>query len=226
MLSKSKLISSIVINIIIFIATTCVVGSYFLLDYELIELSGVEHFMYFTTDSNILCAVSALILAFFEIRVLRGKAKSIPNFAIILKYIGTVSVMLTFLTVVLFLGPIYTYGFVFHDTALYMHLIGPLLALFSFCFLETANKISFKTAITGLVPMAIYGAVYVTEVVFIGESKGGWKDFYSFNVGGYWYITVLIMLFATFLICLLVRFLHNKMTAKSKKTEEKIYEKV
>ena len=226
MLSKSKLISSIVINIIIFIATLCVVVSYFLWDYGLDGVTAVERFMYFTTDSNILCGASALILAVYEILVLCKKSESIPSFALIFKYIGTVSVMLTFLTVVCFLGPIYTYGFVFHDTALYMHLIGPLLALFSFCFLETANKISFKTAITGLVPMAIYGAVYVTEVVFIGESKGGWKDFYSFNQGGYWYITVLIMLLATFIISLLVWLFHNKMTAKSEKSKEKVYEKV
>lgn len=226
MLSKKKLIASIVINLIIFVATVCVVASYFLWDYELVELSGVEHFMYFTTDSNILCAVSALILAVYEILVLRGKTEKIPNFAIILKFVGTVAVMLTFLTVVCFLGPIYTYGFVFHDTALYMHLIGPVLAFISFCTLETTYKIPFKTALLGILPTVIYGVVYLTEVILIGKENGGWEDFYQFNIGGYWYISVFLMIFATFLICVITKVCHNKLTKTAEKQKEKIYEKV
>lgn len=226
MIQKKKLIASIVINLIIFVATLGVVLSYFLWDYGLDGVSGAEHFMYFTTDSNILCALSALVLAIYEILVLRGKAEKIPNFAIIFKFVGTVAVMLTFLTVVCFLGPIYTYGFVFHDTALYMHLIGPLLAFISFCMLETTYKIPFKTSLIGLIPTITYGAVYLTEVILVGADNGGWEDFYQFNIGGYWYISVLAMTFATFLICVVTRLLHNKLAKTAEKQKEKIYEKV
>ena len=57
-----------------------------------------------------------------------------------------------------------------------------------------------------------YLAVAVILVVFVGKDNGGWEDFYSFNSGileNKWYLSIFIMLFATFLISLSLRAIHN-----------------
>ena len=210
MLTKKKIVISLILNIIIFVFTVGIVVSYFFWSSGATDVTGPERFMYFTTDSNILSAIAALIMAFFEIQILKGKVKTLPHFAVIFKYVATVSVMVTFFTVMLFLGPIYTYKFVLSDTAFYMHLVEPLSAFISLCVFETASPISMKEMLLGLLPTVIYGIVYVVEVILISAENGGWYDFYSFNIGGYWYVTVFVMILATFLICLLTRYVHNK----------------
>ena len=62
--------------------------------------------------------------------------------------------------------------------------------------------------------MLIYGIVYLTMVVFIGENNGGWIDFYHFNIGGFWYISFLAVLAVTLLIASAERLIYNKLSRK------------
>ena len=58
-----------------------------------------ESFRYFTVLSNVFCAFTALILLLSEL------FGAMPAWAVALKYMGTVAVTVTFLTVCLFLLP-------------------------------------------------------------------------------------------------------------------------
>ena len=49
----------------------------------------------------------------------------------------------------------------------------------------------------------------MTMVVFIGASRGGWVDFYGFNIGGKWYLSFAVMLIATLLLSFGLRLWHN-----------------
>jgi hypothetical protein len=62
-----------------------------------------------------------------------------------------------------------------------------------------------------MLPMAVYGTVYFLQVLVFEN----WMDFYAFNQGGRWYITVPVIFTATYLMCLLVRLLRNKMTERA-----------
>ena len=110
---------------------------------------------------------------------------------------------MTFLTVLLFLGP--TQGgyakWFFDGDFFYTHLIGPLLALLSFCLLER-RKMSFGSAMMGLLPMLLYGAVYLYKVMFAPEDRR-WEDFYGFNKAGKWPIACVGMVAGASLICVL-----------------------
>ena len=92
-------IASIVINAVIFVATFAIVISHFRKDGVWRLSNGLKQFRYFTVLSNILCAISALIMAISQI------GGNVSRSAFLLKYLGTVSVTLTFLTVLLFLAP-------------------------------------------------------------------------------------------------------------------------
>lgn len=211
---KKRLTAALVMNILIAGFTFGITLSYFLGNTGTLIRSGAESFIFFTTDSNLLSMIAAIVIIPFEIRVLRGKADSIPAPVLIFKYVGTAAVTLTFVTVMLFLGPIYGHLRLLSDTSMYTHLFGPLLAFVSFVFLETDHRLSFKASLLGILPSVVYGAVYFTEVMIIGAENGGWKDFYAFNANGKWYVSIVVMNLGCFLICMGIRALHNLMHKK------------
>ena len=119
--------------------------------------------------------------------------------ALLLKYLGTSAVTVTLMTVFLFLGP--SQGgdkSLLSGENLYMHLIGPVLAIVSYCFLEK-RALSFATALTGLIPVAAYGAVYLYKVILAPEAQR-WEDFYGFNRGGKWPVSMAAMFAGAFLV--------------------------
>ena len=207
-MSKSRTIVSLIMNALIMVFTTAIVVSYFTGKPGVLIKTGYESFKFFTTDSNILSAIAALFVLIFDIRIIIDKDKEIPSWAVIAKYIGTTSVMLTFATVMLFLGPMYGYYFVLKDTAFYMHFAGPLLALISLWLFEPYYIIPKRFIHLAAVPMAIYGTVYLIEVLIIGEFDG-WDDFYGFNTGGRWYLSIAGILLGTYLLAIIIRLLHN-----------------
>lgn len=219
-MSKTKNIISLIINAAIFVTTVFVLFFTLFFKADPLIKHGYETFKFFTTDSNILSAIAALIVLIFQIRILTGKSKEIPRWAMILKYIGTTAVMVTFTVVMTFLGPLYTYYFVLKGTAFYMHLVGPLLALVSLWLFEPYYVIPKRVIHLAVIPTAVYGAVYLTEVLIIGEFDG-WDDFYGFNTGGMWYLSVAMIILGTYILAIVIRLLHNHCTKKRiKKREE------
>jgi len=157
-------------------------------------------FRYYTMDSNIFAAVTAAIMLIS--RIVKGQPQS---FATNMKFYGTCTVTVTLLTVVAFLGPTIGYKKMFEGDNLYLHLIGPLLAIISFCYLDKGPKMRFVHVGKSLVPTIIYAAVYALEVLVLKN----WKDFYGFNRKGQWYISAAAMLVGAFVVAVIVKALHN-----------------
>ncbi len=207
---NKKICAALILNILMVISTAVITGSYYFHSNNPFVETGFDSYKFFTTDSNILAALSSLVLIPYEIQILRGKREKLPHAAVVFKYIGMTAVMLTFITVLTVLLPQYDAGFLLLGTALYMHLAGPLAAFVTFAFLETDTRIKLPEAFLALIPSVLYGSVYLIQVVVIGEKNGGWSDFYTFNKGGYWYITMFILLGVTYLIAFITRLIHNK----------------
>ena len=191
---------SVLLNAVIFIATLIIVIMYFRKDGKWDIAQGLIAFGFFTIQSNVLCGIAALLMVFCQ---LRGH---ISRFVWMLKYLGTASVAVTMVTVFVFLGP--TMGGVkglLIGKNLYLHLIGPLLGIVSFCFLEKGHM-SVKTALTGVIPVILYGLLYLSRVVFVPESMR-WPDFYGFNRGGMWPVSYAAMVVGTSALCLILRLL-------------------
>lgn len=154
-------------------------------------------FRYFTVDSNILCAASCV---FSLIRTLRGN-KAGGKAVMLFRYAGTAAVTVTMMTVLLFLGPLYGYDSMFSRWNLWLHLLGPILAIVSFVWLERDGTFPEKKHLMiSMLPVIVYGVVYLVMVVMIGNDKGGWPDFYAFNRSGRWYLSYAAMLAGTALI--------------------------
>ena len=207
---NKKICAALILNIIIVISTAVITVSYYFHSNNPLVETGFDSYKFFTTDSNILAAMSSLVLIPYEIQILRGKREKLPHATVVFKYIGMTAVMLTFITVMTVLLPQYDAGFLLLGTAFYMHLAGPAAAFVAFSFLETDTRIKFPETFLALIPSVLYGSLYLIQVVVIGEENGGWSDFYTFNKGGYWYITMFILLGVTYLIALITRLIHNK----------------
>ncbi len=188
-------IASIVINAVIFVVTTVLLVRCFYKEGQWQLRRGLKAFRYFTVLSNAFCALTALAMAISQL----GGAAS-PA-VLTFKYLGTVSVTVTLMTVFLFLGPTQGYRALLSGDSFYMHLAGPLLAIVSFCFMEKRDM-TMATALTGLLPVLLYGVVYLNRVVYAPEEKR-WEDFYGFNRGGKWPVAFGAMLVGTAVVCLL-----------------------
>lgn len=170
-------------------------------------------FRYFTTDSNILCALCCIPVFVCNMMSIRSGKNRITRFALVCKLIGTAAVTLTMMTVLLFLGFVFSFREMFSDTNLYLHLLNPLLALLSFGLLEGGPAIRFRSVFAGALPCWLYGAVYLVMVMFVGAGNGGWPDFYRFAPDGHW-IGSFVLMYAAGLACSVLVWLFHKLAGR------------
>ena len=193
-----NIIASRVINGLIFAITLALVIRCFRRDGRWSLKSGRAAFRFFTVQSNVLCAVAALLMCVAPAR----------GWAWVLKYVGTAAVSVTMMTVLLFLGPsMGGYGLLLKGADFFMHLLTPLLAILSFGLFERRGM-RFATALWGMLPVALYGTWYLYKVVCAPRGKR-WDDFYGFNKGGRWPIAFAGMMLGGFAICMALMALQN-----------------
>ena len=122
-----------------------------------------QMFIFYTEDSNILSACICAMVAVGQL-VCIFTGRELPHWLHTLKYIATCCLTMTFLTVVLVLGPYCADqgGVVFlltESSMLYHHLLNPLCAFVSFVLLEREPKLPARCVPLALVPTMLYGSV-------------------------------------------------------------------
>ena len=167
---------------------------------EAFSALGLSAFKFFTVDSNILAALTALVLVFFEADILRGKRTSIPKWLHLLSLAATTGVTLTMMVTVFFLAPTVTYNplYLFANANLFMHLVTPLLCIVQFVFFERETKITFPESLWGVCPMVLYALFYVPNV-FLNQVNDralpeyDWYGFFFAGLNTGWIVLPLIM---------------------------------
>ncbi len=161
---------------------------------------GTGTFIYFTIQSNVFSAIVS-----FAYLILNLTGIIIPKWFMVLRFVATVSVALTCLTVIFYLGPLYGYKSQLTDENIHMHLVGPVMAFISTCFLESDMRLSLWQMLLGLIPPVLYGALYIYKVIV----RKQWKDFYGF-VKADIRKSGSLMLLLTAVICLLTGLVYNR----------------
>jgi len=158
------------------------------------DVAGKYCFRFFTNLSNILCAlVSLFVIPCNIIAIIKGEDKE-AKWIHILKFLSTTAVTVTFLTVVLFLGPTQGYDIMFSGPCLYLHALCPIFAILSFVLFELKNDMKFIESLYGLIPTILYAILYLVMVLITEK----WPDFYGFKTVIPWYVSVIAMPLATF----------------------------
>ncbi|MBR6425443.1 MAG: hypothetical protein IKS29_05780 [Oscillospiraceae bacterium] len=189
-----KHVLSIVFN---FILAAAVLGAWLYMVFHAagglaLTAAGFANLKYFTILSNLLAGAAAILYA---ISLLRGKT---PRWIELLKYSGAVSVGLTFLVVMVFLGPLYGYGSMFRGANLLFHLLIPLAAMAEFAFFLPFRPMRFSESLLATVPMLLYGFGYLGNILLNG--RGEWpntNDWYRFT---YWGMGVALLIFAVIIL--------------------------
>ena len=152
-------------------------------------------FRYFTVLSNLFCALTALILLVCEL------FGAMPAWTVALKYMGTVAVAVTLLTVFLYLLPVTRSleGLLSTPSETIMHLVTPAFAILSFLCFEKKGLSAWVIPL-GLVFVLLYGWLYLDRVVM----ARAWPDFYGFNKGGKWKLSFSLMALGTAIVAVLL----------------------
>ena len=185
------------VNATIFLFTAVIYILCFRRDGSWNKESGLLALRFFTTLSNLLAGFASLLILFTL------RPDGLPRIVWLLKYLAAASVAVTFLTVMVFLGPAFGYRSQLEGSCFYLHVTGPLLTVVSFCFFERFYPLHFSTALLGLLPVICYGLLYLHKVV----RTAAWDDFYGFNRDGKWQRSFAAMVAGTLCVCLLLWFL-------------------
>ena len=144
---------------------------------------GWSAFKYYTSLSNVFCALSCLCsLAFF---VVKG-GKVLPERLYMFRLMGSAVVMVTFLVVVCFLGPVYGYRYMYKGANLWFHLIVPLLSVPEMLLQRPPRRLPLRVTIWGILPTLLYGVVYlIVNAVNWTGSRNPATDIYGFLFWGW-----------------------------------------
>ncbi len=220
MTNKQKILTviSLVCNVaIIGFVIGAFIYSCFLTWENALMAKGFSSLRFYTVLSNVLLAILSFPVLIIDIISLKKNKYEAPTWVGILKYIGVVGVSVTFLTVICFLAPAAAkrgqgYWSMFQGPNLYYHLIVPVIAIISFGFIEL--NIAFKMGYTvlGLVSVVLYGIFYIINyychLLDDGNGSYDWYGFLSDPKRTVWFVA-LIMLLASYLICVCLYFLHR-----------------
>lgn len=171
---------------------------------------GWRAMKYFTVLSNLLEGLAAII--WLGSRVVRKGEEWTDR----LKYVADVAVMLTFLVVMLFLGPLFGYGSMFAGHNLFFHLLVPVASMAEFAVLNETPMTRRDNALAVL-PMLLYGVYYVGNAAINGI--GEWpntNDWYGFLTWGWGIGVVIFAIIAavTYLAGFVLRVLNKKIAAQ------------
>ena len=197
-MDKGKRILRLIINITIVIL---VFGAWFQMFFQFEEgvLSswGLRSLKYFTVLSNLMEGIACIVWLWAVWHKLS------LAFAERLKYVGCVAVSLTFLTVMLFLGPVFGWMGIFAGANLWFHLVVPVIAILEFVFLEE-KPIRKKDNRLAVLPTLVYATAYLCNVLIRGTEGNDWYGFVTWGLP----IGLLIFLIScivTYLIGLILR---------------------
>ena len=149
----------------------------------LLETSKIGMFKFFTVDSNIFMGLISLLFAIKEI-----KNEEITKNMYRLKLMSTTAVMLTFIVVFIYLGPISKDGIksMLQNSNLFFHLIIPVLSIINLTLFEKTDKLKRKDTLYGIIPTVIYALFYLTNILIHVENGkvSPIYDWYWFVQGG------------------------------------------
>ncbi|MCH3943309.1 MAG: hypothetical protein WAY93_09825 [Atopobiaceae bacterium] len=158
--ARARVVAALVLNSLVLVlevvSTPMVVSS-----------MGLGMFQFYTEDSNYLMLAASLVLAcLYARRLVDGRA--VPRWAMLLKYLATTCLVVTFVVVVAVLAPIMSasgqngYQLMLASGSMpYRHLLCPAIAFVSFVFLDDGPSLRVGDAWLALVPTLAYACVAV-----------------------------------------------------------------
>lgn len=144
---------------------------------------GIHALKYFTVLSNLLAIIVAAFNAVFML--VSGIETEFPIWLAELNFMAAVSVALTFLTVMLYLGRLYGYAEMLKGPNFELHLTAPLCMVACFLLCINLPQMTIRSTFLAVLPMFLYGLWYTSNILINGVIPGkNTNDFYGFARAG------------------------------------------
>ena len=197
--------------LIVLLVLTGVFFSLFVHDNKaLLTTSGLKNFKYYTVLSNVFAGIVSLI----SLIVSNEKKK---NMITVLRLTAASMVTITFLTIALFLGPLYGMARMYRNANFFFHLVVPVITVINYLCIADNVAVKLKATFMSAALTFLYGFVYLMNCIINGI--GEWpdtNDWYGFLNWGYpvgLLIFAVITLFS-WLVAVFLRFLYNNSVRK------------
>lgn len=153
------------------VVASCCFGIYLHIAVGGSDFSGSDSiFLYFTTQSNLWIALISLV--FLVADIFTGGRRRLPRWLYALKFMFTISILLTFVVFFALLAPLMSASYLFSMGNLLLHLITPMLALADFVLCDYGYRTSRGHILLGAVmPLLYMMEAYVLG--FLGVSYSG-----------------------------------------------------
>ena len=164
--NKRGFIAIIVLDLLVFISmvigiSLTIFDVRFMVD--LPRLSSQSIFMTFTGLSNVFIGLVCLECAIY--RIIK-KEITLPAYLLLIKIIALADITITFVITATYLAPSIgsSWWRLYINNNLFNHFLTPLLAVITFLILERYREFSWKYCFLSLVPLLLYGVLYLTNV--------------------------------------------------------------
>ena len=164
--NKRGFIAIIVLDLLVFISM--VIGiSLTIFDVRFMEdlprLSSQSIFITFTGLSNVFIGLVCLGCAIY--RIIK-KEITLPAYLLLIKIIALADITITFVITATYLAPSIgsSWWRLYINNNIFNHFLTPLLAVITFLILERYREFSWKYCFLSLVPLLLYGVLYLTNV--------------------------------------------------------------
>ena len=178
--------------------------------YTQIGKTTAELFHWFTINSNFLTGFGAALIIPYAVEGIRRKHFSYPRWIAMLHYSGMVCTTLTMVFsvgIMSWVDPEAAFG----GYNRYLHILCPIMVLVSFFLVESGCRYTRRDVLLAAVPSLVYEAVYLYEVVIVGEANGGWEDMYHMAEYVPIGVSVLVITVMALGISALIRLLYNRL---------------
>ena len=215
--NKRSFITIIVLDLLVFILM--VIGiSFSIFDVrfmvDLPRLSSQPILMTFTGLSNVFIGLVCLGCALY--RIIK-KEMTLPVYLLLIKIIALADITITFVITATYLAPSIgsSWWRLYINNNIFNHFLTPLLAIITFLILERYREFSWKCCFLSLVPLFLYGILYLTNVYTHLTSEGKTDlayDIYGFCRFGTGVLVLFLIGFMaiSFGLTLLYRFLNKQ----------------
>ena len=217
-MKDKRLLVSFILNLVIFsfVLTGTIIA--FTIGDGILMATFPEIFKYFTFQSNVCMGIVALIYAYFQLQMIRGKIEKIPHVLNVFYHVGATAVGLTFLIVVIFLAPGYGFDKMYNYANLFFHALAPVVAMANYMFFSKECRIRVVDTPFAIMPSLLYGIVYFIIVVSNNAYGDINIDFYMFGKDGPWIgaLNFLAVMSIAYIFGLFIYFINRLVFKKEK----------
>ena len=183
--NRKSFIAIIVLDLLVFVSM--VIGiSFSIFDVrfmvDLPRLSSQPILMTFTGLSNVFIGLVCLGCAIY--RIIK-KEITLPAYLLLIKIIALADITITFVITATYLAPSIgsSWWRLYINNNIFNHFLTPLIAIISFIVLERSVKFNWRFCYLSLVPLFLYGILYLTNVYTHLTSEG--KTDLAYDIYGF-----------------------------------------